>query len=84
VLEPKTHSFIVKVWLEERGADGRAVWRGHITHVPSGARHYFDRLAAIKRIIAPYLESLGVPPNRRTQLRGWLVARVRRLARKER
>jgi hypothetical protein len=58
--EPFSHSFIVKIWIEERAvADSMALWRGHITHVPSGERAYFQDLAGVAAFIAPYLEELG-------------------------
>ena len=60
-LEPYTHSFVVKVWLEETVEEaGRAKWRGHITHVPSGERRYVKDLDEITAFIAPYLEEMGV------------------------
>jgi len=62
----ESHSFIVKVWLEE---DDEATWRGHITHVPSQERRYLQTVDDIARFIEPYLERLGVkpqgPPKRR-------------------
>jgi hypothetical protein len=61
VLESNTHSFIVKVWLEETAEEvGQATWRGHITHVPSGERRYLQDLGKIAAFIAPYLEEMGV------------------------
>ncbi|HEU4325867.1 MAG TPA: hypothetical protein VFS21_22195 [Roseiflexaceae bacterium] len=75
MLEPKTHSFIVKVWLDEIGDDGRAVWRGHITHVATGSRRSFDRLATIVCVIAPYLASLGVQMALGDRLCGWVGRR---------
>jgi hypothetical protein len=60
-LEPYTHSFIVKVWLEETVEEaGRAKWRGHITHVPSGEKRYLEDLDEITTFITPYLEEMGV------------------------
>jgi hypothetical protein len=60
-IEANTHVFIIKLWLEERDPLGTwAIWRGHITHVPSGGRRYFDDLALLETIIAPYLEALGI------------------------
>lgn len=60
-LETTTHSFVVKIWLEESGDESRsAAWRGHITHVPSGKRRYLEELGAIGAFIAPYLVRLGV------------------------
>lgn len=58
--EHQTQSFIVKVWLEERGDQRqRPAWRGRITHVPGGERRYLQDLREIARFIAPYLERMG-------------------------
>ena len=55
--EAQTHSFIIKLWLEETAEDaGRPVWRGHVTHVPSGERRYLQNLDGILAFVAPYLE----------------------------
>ena len=60
-VEQAAQTFIVKVWREERVDEGqRVAWRGSITHVPSGDRHYFGKLSEIVSFIAPYLESMGV------------------------
>ena len=54
-------SFIIKIWLEETAEEaGRATWRGHITHVPSGQRQYIQDLDRISAFVAPYLEAMGV------------------------
>jgi len=70
--EIRTHHFIVKVWIEETAEEaGQAVWRGHITHVPSGRRRYLRDFGDIIAFIEPYLEAMGVrgpggePPNDR-------------------
>ena len=56
-----THSFIVKIWLEETIEEtGKARWRGHITHVPSGERRYLKDLSDIAIFILPYLDSMKV------------------------
>jgi len=63
--ETPTHSFIVKIWLEETIAEaGVATWRGHITHVPDGVRKYIDSLNEISAFVIPYLEELGVKLER--------------------
>lgn len=57
-------SFIIRVWIEEPATESQpAVWRGHVTHVPSGARKYIQDLHEIASIIAPYLADLGVNIN---------------------
>ena len=59
--EATTQSFIVKIWLEETAEEtGRARWRGHITHVPSGERRHLKDLGDITAFIVPYLERMGV------------------------
>ncbi len=55
--EAQTHSFIIKLWLEETDEEsGGPVWRGHVTHVPSGERRYLQDLNGILAFVAPYLE----------------------------
>ena len=61
--EPNTHSFVVKVWREEEASrQNSARWRGHVTHVFSGERRYFQSLADLTRFIEGYLSTLGVQP----------------------
>ena len=56
-----THSFIIRLWLEETEQEaGRATWRGHITHVPSGTRRYLSNVRDISDFIIPYLKRMGV------------------------
>jgi len=68
--ESVTHSFVVRIWLEE---DDRATWRGHITHVPSGERRYVERLSDIVDFIAPYVG--GMKLSRIGRFRRWWSAR---------
>jgi hypothetical protein len=75
-LEATTHSFIIRIWLEEEGSsDRRAGWRGSITHVPDGRCHVLDRLGDIQSFIGPYLEKMGVRPGAATRLWRWLRGR---------
>ena len=56
-----THSFIIRIWLEESIAEaGVAKWRGSITNVQDGQRIYFEDLDAIKRFILPFLAEMGI------------------------
>jgi hypothetical protein len=72
-IEPNTHSFIVKIWLVElRGEGERTTWRGQITHVPSGQRHYFTDLDEITTCVTPYLDQWGVKPTWLGRTRQWL------------
>jgi hypothetical protein len=71
--ESNTHPFIIKIWLEESaGVAGRARWRGHITHVPSGERRYMEDVDEIVAFIVPYLESMGVEMGLRWRILRWL------------
>ena len=72
--ESNTHSFIVKVWLEDDDEQhGPPVWRGHVTHVPSNQRRYVDDLNGISKFISGYLERMGVEVGERWRgIRGWL------------
>ena len=73
LLESTTHSFIVKVWLEETADEaGQALWRGRITHVPSGERRYLKNIDEILAFIEPYLEELGVVFGLRCRKMKWL------------
>lgn len=59
--ESTSHSFIVRIWVEEPAARGRrAVWRGQITHIGDGERRTVQRLTEIVAFIAGYLSELGV------------------------
>ena len=70
-MEPfESHSFIVKVWLEESLEDaGEAAWRGHLTHVPDEERRYLQTLDDIIDFVGPYLEQMGVTPRGYRRLR---------------
>jgi hypothetical protein len=59
--EPDVQSFIIKLWIEKASERaGAAVWRGYITHVPSGRRRYLKDLDEITAFITPYLKAMGV------------------------
>ncbi len=46
--EKSTHSFIVRLWLEENSPEG---WRGHVTHVPSGKKVNLQSFKELKAFI---------------------------------
>jgi len=77
VQEPDTQSFVVKVWLEETVEEaGQARWRGHVTHVTSGERRYFESLSAIASFIRPYLERWGVKFGVLQEVRLFFISRI--------
>lgn len=60
VLESNIHSFIIKIWLEEPARDNDpAIWRGRITHIPSGEKRYLSEIEEIRVFISPYLRKMG-------------------------
>jgi len=70
---PETISFVIKIWLEETAEEAQgAVWRGHITHVPSGERRYLRDLDDITAFVASYLDGMGVKFGVRWRVRQWL------------
>jgi hypothetical protein len=70
LVELNTHSFVVKIWIEETAAETKnPLWRGHITHVPSGSRRYLSRLSGILSFVKPYLKDMGIRFNLRSYLR---------------
>ena len=74
--EASIDSFILKIWLEETIAEaGQTIWRGHITHVASGERHYLQGLDEIAVFILPYLEEMGIKFGFYWQLKQWLTHR---------
>lgn len=49
-------SFIVHVWREDTPSEAEHMsWRGHITPVPNGERHYFRNIGQIPELIVAYL-----------------------------
>ena len=51
-------SFIVRIWREEAVAEKhQSNWRGHITPVPNGKRHYFSDIKDIANFIAAHLKA---------------------------
>ena len=59
--EIDNHSFVIRIWLEEPAEEtGQELWRGHITHVVSGNRAYFQDLDGIISFLIPYLGQMGV------------------------
>ena len=59
--ETVTHSFVVKIWLEEATeAPEQTLWRGYITHVGTGERRYIQRLEDITAFISHFLNPPGL------------------------
>jgi hypothetical protein len=63
--ESKIQSFIVKVWLEDDDEDPDVTLiHGHITHVPSGERHYIRKVGEVPLVIRSRLERMGIALER--------------------
>lgn len=65
----RTHSFLIRIWRE---ADKDFTWRGHITHVPSGEKQYFEDLEGISAFILPYLEMIDMNLSMYQRFKQWL------------
>jgi hypothetical protein len=60
----ENHSFIIRIWREDTSdSPDTSIWRGHITHVPSGERRYLQKLEDITSFVKPYVENMGVNPS---------------------
>ena len=65
LFEEYTHSFVIKIWVEETAEEAKAVvWRGRIIHVGSNQKQYFQTVESILTFIWPFLKSIGVEDSR--------------------
>lgn len=54
------HSFIIHLWMEESSNKlDLTIWRGYITPVPGGERHYFKDIKKITTFIVAHLKEIG-------------------------
>ena len=72
--ESNTHSFVIKIWLEETQEEvDSPSWRGHITHVPSKQRRYVENLDGVSSFVSIYLEKMGIKASESWQdIEKWL------------
>ncbi len=55
--EKKAHSFVVRIWQENRDEPAKtAVWRGWIRHVQAEQQVYFQNTSEIGQIVDRYLQ----------------------------
>lgn len=78
LFESRTHSFIIKIWLED---EEQKKWRGHVTHVPDGERQYFESLNDILTFIRAYLQMPEIHSEEK-KTRWWWFKRRQRGAKK--
>jgi hypothetical protein len=76
-VEPINFSFIIKIWIDQIASEGNPmIWRGRITHVPSGDQRAIQQIDDIIAFITAYLNPIGQQaPARRSawqRLGGWL------------
>jgi len=71
--ESALHSFIIKLWLEaDCNQSEPNVWRGYITHVPTGDRRYLKRLSDITDFVQEYVHDKHDRKDLRSRARNWL------------
>jgi len=71
--ESTLHSFIIKLWLEDEDRKtGRRIWRGYVTHVPSGAHRYLKRLSDIEEFIKEYIDDNEIQSSSRSRVSKWI------------
>jgi len=71
--ESTLHSFIIKLWLEADGEKSEAnIWRGYITHVPTGDRRYLKNLSDITDFVQEYLDDTPGRTDSLSRARNWL------------
>jgi hypothetical protein len=74
----RSHSFIVRIWLEETAEEAGTVrWRGHITHQPGGERQYLEDLESLREFIAPYMGEVGGARRLWARFRRWYRRQTR-------
>lgn len=72
--EPNTHTFVIRLWLEETVQEqGKATWRGHITHLLSKKRRYLQEPDDVIFFIMPYLMEMGVKVQLKWRIKWWLA-----------
>lgn len=71
--ESTVHSFIVKLWLEDkRGKGKRMISHGYITHVPTGARRYLKSLNDVTDFIREHVDDQDLRVDFKARARNWL------------
>lgn len=71
--EESTHSFVVRVWLEDEAQElCGPLLRGHVTHVMSKQQRYVKNLDDIADFIAEYLQLSGLRRPLEQRFRRWL------------
>ncbi len=59
--EYTNQSFVIRIWLEELAEEtGDVNWRGHITHIPSNERLFFENPHDIVAFVVSYLEAVRI------------------------
>jgi hypothetical protein len=62
--ESSTHSFIVKIWLEEEATTTLPpFWRGHVTHVGTGERCHVQDAAGMLEFLNRYIKQWEAVPS---------------------
>ncbi len=63
---------MIWLWSEDSDHAHSHLWRGHITHVPTGQQRYCQNLDEISDFISGYLDQMNRGVGRWVWLRRWL------------
>jgi hypothetical protein len=67
--ESSSHSFIVKIWLEEEATEADPpFWRGHVTHVASGTRCHVQDAGGLIEFLNRYLNQWAAMSSERSPI----------------
>ncbi|MCB8942772.1 MAG: hypothetical protein H6658_03235 [Ardenticatenaceae bacterium] len=72
LFEDSTHSFVVKISIEETPAkDGKQSWQGEITHVSTGTHYLFTQWEKMEGFLKSHLKEVKLPSKPRPDWRSW-------------
>ena len=64
LFENDTHSFVVKISVEEEPEEmGKQLWQGEITHVSTGSQYLFTQWEKMEGFLRSYLKGTKLSPK---------------------
>ena len=76
LFEDNTHSFVVKISIEEETEKGGIqFWQGEITHVSTGSHYLFERWEKMEGFLRSHLKEAKLPGPKLTGNHWWVRSR---------